>query len=83
MVITNVYRHNGGRQLPDYYHLLGVAEDATFGQIRDAYWKLAFKIDRRELELLNAAYEVLGDERRRQAYDAQRTGRGVGPPQRN
>lgn len=52
--------------------MLGVARDATFGEIRAAYWKLAYKIDRRELDLLNEAYEVLGDERRRDAYDAQR-----------
>ena len=71
MVTTNVHRRNGGRQVPDFYDMLGVARDATFGEIRAAYWKLAYRIDRRELDLLNEAYEVLGDERRRQAYDAQ------------
>ncbi len=63
--------------------MLGVAEDATFGQIRDAYWKLAYTVDRRDLELLNEAYEVLGDERRRSAYDAERNAGGPGPAYRH
>lgn len=83
MVTSKVQRRNGSRQAPDYYSALGVAETATFGEIREAYWRRAYKIDRGDLDLLNQAYEVLGDERRRQAYDDQRNAGGVGPAQRH
>ena len=59
------------RRPEDYYALLGVAADATFRDIEQAYWQ-ATK-DRRELlSQLNVAYEALGDANRRAEYDAQR-----------
>ena len=76
MVITNgQYRR---RQTLDYYAILGVAENASFGEIRDAYWKLAFRIDRSDLDALNEAYEVLGDDQRRTAYNKERPVGGLG-----
>ena len=57
--------------------MLGVARYASFQQIQDAYWKLAYRSDRGEsLAQLNEAYEVLGDDERRRRYDA---GPGPGP----
>ena len=69
-------RHNG--HLPDYYDILGVPEFATFSEIKSAYWRMAFSPDHRpDLPRLNAAYEVLGSEERREAYDAQRDINGI------
>lgn len=65
--------HGSNGKLPDYYGTLGVSETASFGEIKTAYWKLAFSPDRGgDLPQLNEAYEVLGSEERREAYDAQR-----------
>jgi curved DNA-binding protein CbpA len=76
MVSTNGLHRR--RQTLDYYAVLGVAENASFGEIRDAYWKLAFRIDRRDLDALNEAYEVLGDDQRRTAYNKDRRVGGLG-----
>jgi curved DNA-binding protein CbpA len=59
------------RRPVDYYDVLGVAADATFRDIEQAYWALA-KSNRALVPLLNMAYEVLGDPARRATYDEQR-----------
>lgn len=69
--------------LPDYYSILGVPENATLQAIEATYWKLAFTANRNDLDLLNTAYEVLGSDERRRAYDEHRmlTGEsGPNPP---
>ena len=71
---------------PNYYAILGVAENATTQQIRDAYKRAALKThpDRvasdsperqertRKFQLVNDAYFTLSDTTRRRDYDAQR-----------
>ncbi|MEX1253851.1 MAG: J domain-containing protein [Dehalococcoidia bacterium] len=64
---------NGRRPaLPDHYSALGVAPTAAYREIETAYWRLAFAAPGERVAELNEAYEVLGDEARRRAYDAQR-----------
>ncbi len=63
----------------DYYEILGVPKNATDADIKKAYRKLAKKYhpdanpDNKEAELkfkeATEAYEVLGDESKRQTYD--------------
>src|SRR5690606_28127328 len=62
----------------DYYEILGVSRNATAEEIRRAYRRLARKyhpdVNREEgaeerFKEINEAYEVLGDEERRAAYD--------------
>ena len=55
----------------DYYQLLGVARNAAFGDIMRAYWSKAYSADGDTRSLLNEAYEVLGSEGKRAAYNAQ------------
>jgi DnaJ-class molecular chaperone len=66
------------QRLPDYYGILGVAEDAPFWEIQAAYWRHANARDI-NIALLNAAYELLGDPASREGYDAARSERGVLP----
>ena len=61
------------RRRPDYYNVLGVAEDAHVREIESAYWRRACsRSDRDGLPLLNTAYEVLAHQEHRGAYDAKR-----------
>jgi molecular chaperone DnaJ len=63
----------------DYYGLLEVSRDTSAGEIKKSYRKLAMKFhpDRnpgdaaseRKFKEINEAYEVLGDEQKRAAYD--------------
>ncbi len=64
------------RSLPDHYGVLGLSPKADFREIEAAYWRLAFKKVGYQAEL-NEAYEVLGHEDRRRAYDAQRAEAGM------
>jgi len=73
MPATNVPRPGRSGQLPDYYAMLGVAEDATGREIEAAYWKRAFdKESRGDLAGRNEAYEALSSTVRREAYDRER-----------
>lgn len=64
---------------PDFYNILGVDKGASQDEIKKAYRKLAMKYhpdqnkDDKEAEQkfkeISAAYEVLKDEQKRQAYD--------------
>jgi DnaJ-class molecular chaperone len=71
----------------DYYKILGVSEGASLDDIKKVYRKLAMKYhpdrnpdNRKEAEQqfkeISEAYYVLGDEKRRQEYDAYRKGYG-------
>ncbi|KZZ94692.1 Heat shock protein DnaJ [Moelleriella libera RCEF 2490] len=71
---------------PNYYAILEISENASKGQIRDAYKRAALKThpDRvpadsperaartRKFQLVNDAYYTLSDDARRRDYDAQR-----------
>lgn len=71
---------------PDYYAVLGIARDADADAVRSAYRSLARQYHpdvnqddeaRQRFQQITAAYEVLSDPKKRQAYD--RFGRaGVG-----
>jgi molecular chaperone DnaJ len=75
----------------DYYAALGVPKNATASEIKKAYRKLAQQHhpDTRQgdadaedrFKEISAAYDVLGDEERRKAYDQVRemSGSGFGP----
>lgn len=71
------------RTTPDYYAVFGLDRDCSDEQIRSAYRLLAKQLhpdvnavganDGARMRELNAAYEVLADEERRRAYDAELT----------
>jgi len=70
------------RARPDYYEILGVERDATYREIEAAYWRLAWQ-RRDQLALLNEAWEVLGDAKRRAVYsEDQPTASAKPEPQR-
>lgn len=62
----------------DYYEILGLKKDATAAEIKSAYRKMALKYhpDRNKekdaeekFKEINEAYQILSDEKKRQAYD--------------
>ncbi|WP_376797178.1 J domain-containing protein [Thermogemmatispora sp.] len=72
--------------MQDYYSILGVAPTASPEEIRRAYLRLVRRyhpdanqatpglqsVHEQQMKLINEAYEVLGDPRRRAAYDVHR-----------
>lgn len=67
-----------------YYETLGVAKDATQDDIKKAYRKLASQHhpdkggDKEKFQEIQAAYNTLGDDQKRQQYDMQQNGFGGG-----
>ena len=65
--------------MTDFYEELGVSKDASADEIKKAYRKLAFKYHpdqnpgdkaaEEKFKRITAAYDVLGDEEKRRAYD--------------
>jgi len=64
--------------MKDYYKILGVSEDASEEEIREAYYRLAHKYhpdkggDAEKFKEINEAYQVLSDKEKRAKYDAMR-----------
>lgn len=64
----------------NYYDILGVSEDASQDDIKKAFKKLAVQHhpdkggDKAKFQEINEAHQVLGDQSKRQQYDAYRKG---------
>lgn len=79
------------KRLKDYYEILGISQEATQGEIKSTFRKLAHKYhpDRnasrpkwagRKLSLAVEAYRTLGDEKKRMIYDKRRKLLTEAPP---
>ena len=70
---------------PDYYKVLGVSKNASQDEIKKAFRKLARTNhpdaggSEEKFKEINEAYEVLGDEKKRQVYDQFGTTSGANP----
>lgn len=60
----------------DYYNILGIAKNASKDEIKKAYRRLAHKFhpdksqgDDKKFKEINEAYQILGDEKKRNEYD--------------
>ncbi|MBI2782071.1 MAG: J domain-containing protein [Chloroflexi bacterium] len=77
------------RSRPDYYRILQVDPAANPLVIQAAYrvlaqiWHPDVSGDDAEMKRINAAWEVLGDPRRRKQYDTERAGRHPGATERH
>ncbi|MFA5747806.1 MAG: DnaJ C-terminal domain-containing protein [Candidatus Absconditabacterales bacterium] len=64
----------------NYYEILGLSENANPDEIKKAFRKFAVKHhpdkggDKKKFQEINEAYQVLGDEKKKQQYDAYRKG---------
>jgi hypothetical protein len=75
----------------NYYRVLGVPETATKAQIDQAYQRHRARLTRtridparkHQLDAVETGYEILGDPRRRWAYDQLRAQEPPEPPRRN
>ena len=74
----------------DYYEILGITRNASPEEVRKAFHKLAHKYhpdkkggDENKFKEVNEAYQILSDDRKRQAYDhygeERNTGSWTGP----
>ena len=61
--------NNAGGTL-DYYRILGVAHSADYREIDASYWHLVRGAAGAQMAELNEAYETLGNDERRRAFDA-------------
>lgn len=68
------------KEFQDFYTVLDVPPNAAIQAIEAAYWKKAFRAAPMELDLLNEAYHVLGNGRKRETYDAERERNDAYPP---
>ncbi len=70
---------------PDYYNVLGVSKNASQDEIKKAFRKLARTNhpdtggSEEKFKEINEAYEVLGDEKKRQVYDQFGSTSGASP----
>ena len=70
--------------MTDYYSTLGVDRNASLDDIKKAYRKLASKYhpdkggDTAKFQEIQAAYDTLSDDNKRQQYDMERNGFGNG-----
>ena len=64
--------------MEDYYNVLGLTKNASAEEIKKTYRKLSMKHhpdrggNKETFQKINEAYQVLGDEKKRQSYDMQR-----------
>ena len=71
------FRKASQEGLPNYYEILGIAQDATHNEIKQQYRKLAKEVhpdktkknSEEQMSEINKAYEILSDKEKRERYD--------------